>query len=134
MKLTSVNYSAGTFNVGMLLLRAGMGGLLVPHGYDKLMHFSEYSKQFIKFMGLSAEISLGLVIFAELFCAALVVFGLFTRLAAIPPMVVMLVAVFKAHKGEVFGEGEHAMLYFFGFLAIALIGPGRLSVDGMIGK
>jgi putative oxidoreductase len=134
MKLTSVNYSASSFNVGMLLLRAGMGGLLVPHGYDKLTHFSEYSKQFINFMGLGAEVSLGLVIFAELFCAALIVFGLFTRLAAIPPMVVMLVAVFKAHKGEVFGEGEHAMLYFFGFLAIAIIGPGRLSVDGMIGK
>ena len=133
-KLTSTKYSAGAFNLGMLVLRLGMGGLLLPHGYDKLVKFAEYKGQFINFLGLGTAVSLGLTIFAEFFCSALVILGLFTRFAAIPPLIAMLVALFEAHKGLIFGEGEHAALYAFGFFVIMVLGPGRISVDGAISK
>lgn len=132
MKLTSTSYSQGTFNLAMLILRVGMGVLLIHHGYDKLIHFSQYKTQFINFLGLGSTISLSLSIFAEFFCSLLVIFGFCTKLAAIPVVINMIVAVWKAHNLDVLGEGEHAALFAVGFLAIALLGAGRYSVDGMI--
>ena len=38
-------------------------------------------------------------VFAEFFCAAFIILGLFTRLASIPLVIAMGVAVFFAHKG-----------------------------------
>jgi putative oxidoreductase len=134
MKLLSTKYSNGAFNVGMLVLRLGMAGLMLPHGYDKLVHFATYRKDFLNFLGTGQTVSLALTVFAEFFCSALILVGLFTRLAAIPPIVAMLVAVFKAHKGLVFSEGEHAALYVAGFLTILILGPGKISVDGALGK
>jgi putative oxidoreductase len=38
------------------------------------------------------------------------------------------------NNGDVFGKGEAAALYLLGFVAILLAGPGRVSLDRMIGK
>jgi putative oxidoreductase len=46
MKLTSTKYSDTTFSIATLILRLGLGILMIHHGYDKLQHFSEYSKTF----------------------------------------------------------------------------------------
>lgn len=134
MKLLSTRYSNGAFNIGTLILRVGMATFMIPHGYDKLVHFSQYSKNFINFLGTGQTVSLALDIFAELFCAGLVLMGLFTRLACIPLMIAMAVAVWKGHNGDVFGQGEHATLFFVGFLTILILGPGKISVDGALGK
>ena len=75
-----------------------------------------------------------MVVFAEFFCAILIVAGLMTRLASIPLIIVMGVALFKSHNGEIFGEGEKAALFFIGYMAILLGGPGKISVDKLIGK
>lgn len=133
-KLTSTKYSAGAFNLGMLILRLAMGGLMIPHGYGKLVNFNEMKGNMLNFMGMGSTLSLGLTVFAEFFCAGLIIIGLFTRLAAIPLIIAMSVALFVAHKGLLFGEGEHAAMYAFGFLVILILGPGRISVDGAISK
>lgn len=133
-KLLSTKYSASAFNVAMLLLRVGLGGLMIPHGYDKLVHFASYRKDFINFLGIGSSISLALVIFAEFFCSLFLIFGLFSRLVVIPLIIAMTVAVVKAHNSEIFGEGEHAMLFIVGFLTILLVGPGKASIDGMTGR
>ena len=131
-KLLSVRYTAAAFNVAMLILRAGMGILSAHHGYDKLVHFDEYNKKFINFLGMGTSVSLGLVVFSEFFCALFVIFGLLTRLAVIPLIISMSVALFVAHGGQVFGDGEHASLFILGFVAILLVGPGRISVDRLL--
>jgi putative oxidoreductase len=46
----------------------------------------------------------------------------------------MLVALFKANDGDVFGKGQASALYLLGFVAILLAGPGRVSLDRVIGK
>lgn len=107
---------------------------MVPHGYNKLVGFAEYKKDFMSFLGMGSTVSFGLLVFAEFFCAALVLLGFLTRLAAIPPVIAMSVALFNAHHGLIFSEGEHAALYALGFLAIVFLGPGKISVDGAIGK
>ena len=133
-KLLSTKYSASAFNIAMLILRAGMGILMLPHGYDKLVNFQKYSKDFMNFLSMGSTTSLALLIFAEFFCSLLLILGLFSRFVVIPLMIAMCVALFKAHNGQVFGDGEHATLFIIGFLTILLVGPGKISVDGMMGK
>lgn len=133
-KLFSTKYSAGAFNVAMLVLRVGMAGLMLPHGYDKLVKFVEYKAKFMSFLGLPPAAALALLIFAEFFCSFLLIIGLFSRFATIPLIIAMAVALVKAHNSQVFGEGEHATLYIVGFLAILIVGPGKISVDGALGK
>lgn len=133
-KIFSSNYNAWQFNLAMLVLRVGAGILLASHGFQKLTHFHEFSAQFMNWMGLGAKASLSLVIFAEFFCAIFVILGLFTRLASIPILISLSVAVFQAHNAEFFGKGELGSLYILIFLVILLLGPGRVSVDGAVSK
>ena len=134
MKLTSTKCPAGAFNVGTLVLRLGFGILMIPNGYNKMVNFAEIKKQMLNFLGMGTTASLSLLIFAEFFCVALLILGLFTRLAAVPLIIAMLVALGMAHKWQAFGEGGHAALFAVGYLAIAILGPGKISVDGMLGK
>lgn len=133
-KLLSTKYSAGAFSAAMLILRLGLGILMMAHGYNKLIHFGEMQHKFMNFMGMGSTASLALVVFAEFFCSLFLIIGLFTRLAAIPLIIATCVMVFKAHNGEVFGDGETAALYLTGYLVLLFVGPGRVSVDSMIGK
>lgn len=133
-KLLSTKYSAGAFNTAMLLVRICFGVLIMHHGYQKMMGFSTMQSSFPSILGIGSMPSLALSIFAEFFCGLFILIGLFTRLAAIPLIINMGVALFMAHKLDVFGKGEAASLYLAGFVVLLLVGPGRVSVDGMSGK
>ena len=133
-KLLSTKYSAGAFNAAMLLLRLGVGILMMNHGYDKLKHFNEYEPKFMNFMGMGTTLSLALAVFAEFFCSLFLILGLFTRLAAIPLIILTCVIIFKVAHGNVFGDAEIAALYLTGYLVLLFVGPGRVSVDSLIGK
>ncbi|MEO6254464.1 MAG: DoxX family protein [Ferruginibacter sp.] len=133
-KLLSTKYSAGAFNTAMLLLRLAVGILMMAHGYQKLRNFAELEPKFMNFLGMGSSLSLALLIFAEFFCSMFLILGLFTRLTVIPLIIATCVMVFKAHNGDVFGDGETATLYLAAYLVLLLVGPGRVSVDSMIGK
>ncbi len=133
-KLLSTKYSAGAFNTAMLVLRLGVGILMMNHGYDKLIHYGDRHNKFMNFLGIGSSLSLALVIFAEFFCSLFIVLGLFTRFAVIPLIIVMGVALFKAHNSEFFGKGEMAALYLAAYITLLFVGPGRVSVDSMVGK
>ena len=133
-KLFSTGYSASAFNLALFILRVGSGILMIHHGYDKLVKFNEYAPNFTHFLGMSGAVSLAMVVFAEFFCSIFVMLGLFTRLACIPLMIDTFVAVATRYKYDILGDGEHASLFFLIFLTILFIGPGKISVDGMINK
>jgi len=132
--LLSTKYSTTSFNLALLLIRLTAGILMMNHGYQKLIHFSTMKADFMNFMGIGSTMSLALVIFAEFFCSLFLILGLFTRLAAIPLIITMSVALFKAHNLDFFGKGELATLYLGVFLLILFVGAGRISVDSMTGK
>ena len=88
----------------------------------------------MNFLGIGRATSLSLTIFAEFFCALFIIIGLLTRMASIPLIVVMCVAIFKVSNADFFGEAEIASLYLAAFVVLLLVGPGRISVDGMVGK
>jgi putative oxidoreductase len=133
-KLLSTNYSSGAFNTAMFLMRLVFGILLMNHGYGKLIHFNETAAHMPILFGMSSTITTALVVFAEFFCALFVILGLFTRLACLPILISFSYALTKAHNWDVFGKGEMATLFLGAFLVILIIGPGKVSVDGMVGK
>jgi putative oxidoreductase len=133
-KLLSVSYKQWAFDLAMLVLRAVAGALIIPYGYQKLIHFAEKKYIFMNFMGIGSALSLSLVIFAEFFCGMFIVLGLFTRLAAIPLVIAMGVVVLKVNHGDIFGKGAEGALFLAVFTAILLCGPGRASADGLINK
>ena len=88
----------------------------------------------MNFLGMGQTVSLALVVFAEFFCSLFLILGLFTRLSAIPLIIAMSIALFKAHNADFFGDGEKAALFLGCYLVILILGPGRISVDAMSGK
>ena len=133
-KLLSTHYSAGAFNTAMLFLRIVAGGLMLVHGYDKMVHFNETAAHMINFLGIGSKASTALVIFAEFFCSMLIILGLFTRLACIPLITSTSVALVKAHNGDFFGQGQLIVLFLICFVVLLFVGAGKVSVDSMIGK
>lgn len=133
-KILSTRTAPWALNLSLFILRVGLGLLMIPHGYNKMVHFSERSGNFMDFLGLGSAVSLALVIFAEFFCALFVAIGLFTRITVVPLVITMTVAVFKAHNADIFGDGERGMLLLIASVVIMLCGPGKASVDGIMGK
>ncbi len=120
----------------LLLLRLAFGGLmLINHGWGKMNKlFGEEAIKFADPFGLGMEATLGLTVFAEVLCAGLLVFGLFTRWAAIPLVITMLVAIFIIHGADPFGKKEMAILYLIPYIAIMMKGAGRYSLDYLLGN
>jgi putative oxidoreductase len=138
-KLMSTNYNANAFNFAMLLFRIVIGVMMLHAGYYKLVHFSEMltSGQFQSMIGIGAKAELAMLVFAEFFCSIFLILGLFTRLSTIPLIIAMLVAFFMAHHAEVFtkeGTLQAALIYLCGYFILILLGPGKISVDGLAGK
>ena len=133
-KFISTKYSNGAFNFGMFVLRVASGLLLAHHGYQKLVKFNTLKHSFMNFMHLGSTMSLTLITFAELVCGVLLILGLFTRLACIPIIIGMGVVVFVASHAQIFAQGEKGMIYLAATVTILCCGPGKISVDGMMGK
>lgn len=133
--LFSTRCSDSAFSFAMLVLRVGAGSLMmVNHGFDKLMHFSAKAAHFADPFGIGSTTSLAMMVFAEFFCAVFIILGLFTRLACIPLIIGMGVALFYAHSGDFFGKGEAAGLFLVCFVTLLFTGPGKASLDNFIGK
>ncbi|MBO9596184.1 MAG: DoxX family protein [Niabella sp.] len=136
MKLLNTKYKDSGVALALLVLRVVAGSAMaVNHGYKKLTGFSEIAaKGFSDPFHIGVKASLSMAIFAEFFCGLLIVLGLLTRLATIPLIITMCVALFIAHSGDFFGQGELAGIFLAVFLVLLLVGPGKYSVDKAIGK
>ena len=118
-------------DLGFLVVRLLAGGMMLTHGlpkFDRL--FGEGPVNFADPFGVGPEISLGLVLFAEVGCSLLVMAGFKTRWATLPLLFTMLMAAFYAHGSDPFSEKELSLLFFTLFLSILISGEGRFSVDG----
>ena len=98
------------------------------------MHFAQKAPRFADPFHVGSTTSLSMVVFAEFFCSVFIILGLFTRLACIPLIIAMSVALFIANKGDFFGAGESAGLFLTCFVALLFTGPGKVSLDRFVTK
>jgi putative oxidoreductase len=132
-KLFSSTYKDGSINTALLLIRIGIGALMLVHGLPKMANlFSEGPVQFASVFGLSAEISLGMAVFAEVLCSIFLIVGFGTRLATIPLIVTMLVAVFYIHAVDSFNKQELGIHYLLAYVLLLITGAGKYSLDHLL--
>ena len=111
----------------LLALRVLFGVLLLSHGIAKVDDFAALSEVFPDPLGLGSRISLTLAIFGELFCSVGFIVGAFYRLALIPMIFTMCVALFVAVK-------ELAAIYLSVFVLMYISGPGNYALDRLIAE
>ncbi len=117
-------------DLGLLVLRVMSGSMMLfAHGWGKLMSYPEKVSSWANPIGLGSEVTLTLAVFAEFFCSLAIIFGVGTRLAAIPLLCTMLVAALIVHADDPWQKQEFALLYATIFLGLIFAGAGRLSID-----
>jgi putative oxidoreductase len=119
----------GRLAVGLLFVSTGWGKV---HNIPKVTHF--FQTLGIPAPGFHAI----LVGYSELICGSLLVVGLCTRLATIPLMVSMVVAILTAKLGDLHGifdlVGFDEFTYLVVLAMIAVIGPGAVSLDRVLAR
>jgi putative oxidoreductase len=122
-------------DAGLAVLRIGAGFLLLYlHGLGKLPPQEGFVGR-IGGMGFPAPLVFAwLAALAESAAAILIAIGLLTRPAALYVVVHFIVVVFVAHAGDTLAERELAIMFGLVAFAIAMIGPGRFSLDAMIAR
>ena len=117
----------GRLSVGLLFLSTGWGKV---HSLDKVTAF--FVKLGIPAPGLNAVV----VGYSELICGALLIVGLFTRLATLPLLVSMVVAILTAKLPDIHGlfdlVGADEFTYLCVLVMLLIMGPGLLSLDEVL--
>ncbi|NTU97132.1 MAG: DoxX family protein [Chlorobiaceae bacterium] len=122
-------------DLGKLLLRVPVGGLMLLHGLNKLQTGYGFIAGLLQKAHLPTWISHGIII-VEIVAPILIVVGIFTRPAAFLQAFGMAMAVYLVHRGQLYAFGEHGAyaleiqaLYFFGALSVMFLGAGRFSAS-----
>lgn len=122
--------------IPQLLVRLFVGYFFFETGWAKAHHLDAMTERFIgwgiPFPGLSVVLS----VYTELVGGALLVLGLCTRLAAIPLLINMVVAIVTVNIRNVTGLDEFVELdtplYALFFLWLLFSGPGWVSLDHLL--
>lgn len=132
--------SASTDDLGKLVLRLTVGGLILLHGIAKLSSGVGFISGLLAKAGLPAALAYGAYV-GEVLAPLLLIAGLYTRAAALVVVGNMLFAVWLVHMGDLAklnNTGGWALelqgMYLFAALAVALLGAGRYSAGGSGGR
>ena len=122
-------------DLGLLLLRIALGGLMLFHGMHKLIYGVSFIGDMLAAIGLPSFIAYGSLL-AELVASLMIICGIWTRLASVVFAGNMVVAILMAHASEMFSlspmtDGlviELPLLYLLGAAVLCLTGGGRFAV------
>jgi len=116
-------------DLALAILRIGASVMMLTHGIPKIERLFAETIEFPDPLGVGVATSLTLVIIGEVIAPIFVLIGFRTKLAAIFPIITMLVAFFFVHLNDPIGKQEKAILFFIMFLTILLSGPGKYAID-----
>lgn len=134
-KLFNTNFNHESLHFMLLVLRIGIASFMIVHGYQKLGWLAAGGEiQFGDPIGVGVTASLYLTVFAEFFCSIFLLIGLGTRLATLPLIITMLVAVFIVHAPDGFDKKEMGLHYLLVYVFLLVSGPGKYSIDHAISK
>lgn len=133
---TAIFPSLGKYrDVGLLVLRIGLGAMFILHGYPKMMGGPEQWAelgQAVSNVGIHGGYPVWgfLAAFAEFGGGILLILGLFTRVAALLLLGTMIVAA-ATHlaRGDGVTGASHAIEAASVFFGLLFLGPGRHSID-----
>lgn len=115
---------------GLLFLRLSAAAfLLVVHGLPKLLDFHNQLSLIEDPFHMGAQLTLTLAIFAEVLCPLLIAAGVFVRLACLPILFLLLVALLVVHPQWTLEEGQFGWLLLIIFTTVLIAGPGRLALN-----
>lgn len=110
---------------GLLFLRVSTALLvLYVHGLPKLLHWPEQARLIEDPFGLGGPLTLGLAVFAEVLCPLLLILGIYARLACLPLLAVLFVAVALVHPEWSLEQGQFAWLLIILGCGLLITGPG----------
>src|SRR5688572_3381610 len=122
-------------DTGKLLLRLTLGLLILLHGIAKVTGGIAGIEKMVAGAGLPEFFAYGVFI-GEVLAPILLILGFYSRIAALVIAVNMVVAIALVHAKELFligPQGGWALelqgMFLFTAIALALIGPGRYSIN-----
>lgn len=122
-------------DLGRLLLRLALGGLILFHGIAKLRGGIDPITGLVTAMGLPAFVAYGVYV-GEVLAPVLVIAGWYSRVGSLLIAINMVFALALAHRGDLFKlapSGGYALelqaLFLIVAVALVLMGPGRYSVN-----
>ena len=122
--------------VGRLLARLSVGVMFAQSGWAKLSDLPFFVDFFTKLGIPYPELQAPFVAGVEFGGGLLITFGLFTRLAAVPLMITMVVAMATALRDQIGSVFDLLALSEFTYLAVlgwlALGGAGAVSLDALL--
>jgi putative oxidoreductase len=121
-------------DLALLILRLALAVVLLYHGLPKLMNFGQTASNFAGMHIPAPNLSAAFSVLAEVGGGILILLGIAVDLAGILVILDMLGAIALVHlpNGFDFTKGgfEHPFTILAMALALALAGPGRMSVGG----
>lgn len=121
-------------DLGKLLLRVSIGGLMVFHGISKLYHGHDFIKGMLTSKNLPEYMWLGVPL-GEVFAPICILLGVFTRISSLLVAFTMLMTFYLVHGMEGFSlsqtgglKVELNLFYLLTSLALFFLGSGKYSV------
>jgi putative oxidoreductase len=132
--------SSSLDDLGKLVLRLGLGILLLLHGLAKLDGGLDGISRMVVAHGLPGFVAYGVYI-GEIVAPILIILGLYARIGGLIVLVNMLFVFGLAHTTDLFMLGrsggwalELQGLYLMGGLLVLLMGAGGYSAGGRSGR
>ena len=123
-------------DLGRLILRVALGALILLHGIAKLRGGMGGIVGMVESHGLPGVLGYG-VLAGEVLGPLMLIAGFYARIGALLVAVNMMFAIALVHMGELTKLGESGGwalelqgMFLFTAIALALLGPGRYSVNG----
>ncbi|MGV8920157.1 MAG: DoxX family protein [Pseudomonas sp.] len=127
--MQACKWEATTRNLALLFLRlSGSAFLLHVHGLPKLMNYAVELQRIEDPFHLGANLTLMLAIFAEVVCPLAIIAGVLARLACLPILSVLIIALVFVHPEWTLEQGQFGWLLLIIFTTVLIGGPGRFSV------
>ena len=119
---------------GAFLLRVAVSLMMLSHGIPKALDYDTLVQTFPDPLNVGTEMSVQLILFAEVGCSVLLLLGVFGRFASATLFIAMMVAAFAHHLNDPWATRELPLLYAAVYASLTFTGPGSLSIDGWFAK